>query len=345
MTQPTFNYVEEYMEFIGGYRAASGKKLGLFDQVPSPLSLARYDVNIVNSMACQTAEMNNPYTDKQAVLAVRIVDKYRKQLLGLGIVVPEKLEKFKLGIRIVDRSKKAFVEDNKFILRFPYDTKLIELVKKQAREGHGSAQFDNDRKVWIMAMTEHMLNWIMTVSKIHDIEVSEEIVALYQQMLDIENAGFKIELDIVGDQVEIANAPDSLINYINDKLGGMSIDNLLTLVDNSELLGFTVSEDVITAVKQQYSEYGELVYKRKIALPKGDESMDKVLAYARLVNRLPIHVYETGLPKNNTDEIVYLNRGIGYDIAPKLLVTTTSLMIGSRKESWLTNSEKIIVIE
>ena len=47
--KPTFDYVEDYMEFIGGWRDASGKLRGLFDTVPSPISLARYDVKVVES--------------------------------------------------------------------------------------------------------------------------------------------------------------------------------------------------------------------------------------------------------------------------------------------------------
>lgn len=349
MNKPTFQCVEEYVEYIGGYRDYSGRRLGLFDQVPSPISLARYDVSIVNSLASQTAELNNPYTDKQAALAVKLVDKYRRQLAGLNpsIIVPENVESltYKLGIRQVDRRKLVSIEEDKFVVKFPYDTKLIDSVKKQIREGHGAAQFDNDRKVWKLAMTEHMLNWIMAVCTVNDFEIADEVKSLYNKMLESEKTQYKIELDVVAGEVVIANAPNSMLDYIRDKVGDISLDNLLLLVDNSEVLGYTISDTVKEVIKKQYPEFNRMIRKRKVIFKKDDNPMDKVVEYARLVNRMPMHVYETGIPKKSTDEICYMNRGLGYDVAPKLLVTTTSLMIGSRKESWMANAEKIIIIE
>ncbi len=348
--KPTFNHIEDYIEFIGGYRDANGKKFGLFDTVPSPLSLARYDVSIIDSLASQTAEIGNPYTDKQSALAVRLVDKYRRQLAGLNpsVTVPDDLEKpsFRLGIRHVDRTKSVTIQDGKFVVKFPYDTKLIDLIKKQVREGHGHASFDNDAKVWRLAMTEHMLNWIMAVCTSNDFIISDEVQDLYTMLVEAEKTNYTIELDLVDDQLVISNASQSLLDYINDKLGGLSIDNLLTLVDNSEVLSYTVSPVLKEVIKSQYPDYYKLIFKRKRTIKKDpDFSMDQIVNYARLVNRLPLYVYDNGLPKENTEEIIYLNRGLGYDLVPKILVTHTNLMIGSRKESWMSNSEKIVILE
>jgi hypothetical protein len=349
MNAPTFKHIEEYIEFIGGYRTVDGKRLGLFDQVPTPLSLARYDVSVISSLASQTSELNNPYTDKQSALALRLVDKYRRQLAALNpsVIVPENIASlpFRLGIRYVDRSKSVFIEDNKFIVRFPYDTKLIDLIKKQLKDGMGSGKFNNDRKVWQLAMTEHMLNWIMAICPDNGFNVSDDVKALYDKLLACEEQEYKIELDIVGSEVVISNAPSGMLDYINDHLGGMSIDNLLLLVDNSQVLGYTISDAVNEIIRAQYPEFEQFICKRRVSVKKDHNVMDQVLAYARLVNRIPMHVYDTGLPKKSTDEVTYLNRGMSYEVAPKLLVTTTSLMIGSRKESWVTNAEKIIIIE
>lgn len=350
MSTPTFNHIEEYIEFIGGYRLATGGVLGLFNHVPSPLSLARYDVSIIDSLASQTAEIGNPYTDKQAALAVRLVDKYRRQLAGLNpsITVPADLENpsFRLGIRHVDRTKSVTIQDGKFVVKFPYDTKLIDLIKKQVREGHGQASFDNDAKVWRMAMTEHMLNWIMAVCTSNDFIISDEVQDLYAMLVEAEKTNYAIELDLVNDQLVISNASQGLLDYINDKLGGLSIDNLLILVDNSEVLSYSVSPVLKEVIKRQYPDHYKLIFKRKKTIKKDlDFNMDQIVNYARLVNRLPLYVYDNGLPKENTEEIIYLNRGLGYDLAPKILVTHTNLMIGSRKESWMTNSEKIVILE
>lgn len=349
MNTPTFKYVEDYIEFIAGRRDINGKLLGIFELVQCPINLARYDVKIIDSLASQTIDSNSPYTDKQSLLAARVVDKYRRQLAGLGVpvTVPEQLDKFRLGIRLIDRSKKAWLEDNKFIIKFPYDLKLIDLIKKQAREGEGSAEFDNDRKVWKLAMTEHMLNWIIAVSSVYEIEVDDHIILLYNKMLEVEKQDYKIELCYVNNELTITNALPSLLDYIDKNLGGLNETNLLNLVDNSSVLGYTVQDSIIQKIKTLHAEYAQLIEKRKVVLSKGNvpDAIQKALDYAKLTNRLPIHVYEQGTPKNNSETVVYLNRNHGPEICPKLLVTTTNLMIGSKKQSWIANAEKIIVIE
>ena len=347
MITPTFQFVEDYIEFIAGHRNINGKKLSFFEILPCPINLARYDVSIISSLASQTSDMNNPLTDKQSQLAIKLVDKYRRQLSNLtpSVVVPEKLDKFRLGVRTVDRTKSVFIENNQFILKFPYDTKLIDMVKKQSKVGEGSMSFDSDRKVWKLGMTEHMLNWIMAVCPANNFLIEESIRSLYQKMLAIEEHHYDICLTLKEGNMVITNAPDSLLEFI-EQHGGLNYNNLLNLIDVSSVLGYTVDETLLEHLKN--FDYGlnlDFVINRKTICNKEKITLDQILDYAKKVNRLPIHVYETGLPKKNTDDIVYLNRGISPTISPKLLVSFTSLMIGSKKQSWVTNAEKIIILE
>jgi hypothetical protein len=347
MNQPTFKYVEDYIEFIGGRRNIDGKVFGIFNYAPVPINLARYDVSIVDSLSMQTCELKNPYTDKQSALAVKLVDKYRRQLSNLTtpVIVPEKLEEFRLGIRLVDRSKSVYIEDNQFVVKFPYDTKLIDLLKKQVKQGEGSIKFDFDKKLWMLGMTEYNLNWIMTICPQNGFSIHDSVASLYEKMLSIENSDYKICLKLINDQLILENAESSLLEYV-ENIGGIAMNNLLKLVDASAVLGFTLDENLNDYINKLGDEHHRnFLINRKTVCSKEKVSMEQVLEYARKVNRLPIHVYETGLPKSNTEDIIYLNRGVGPEICPKLLVTTTSLMIGSKKQSWVSNAEKIIILE
>ena len=344
---PTFTYVEDYIEFIGGHRNITGKHLGLFETTTSPISLARYDVQIVESFCNQVLFDCKPYTDKQSELAVKIVSKYRKQLLQLStpVVLPESLNQFRLGIRTIDRTKSVTIEDGQFVVKFPYDTKLIDLVKKQLKEGQGSTQFDADKKVWRLAQTESMLNWIMAVAPMNEFVISNEVTELYDAMVAVEQQPYAIELQVRDGRLTVSNAEDSLIDYINEHLGGFDIDNLLTLADNSEVLGYTIDPDICTALESVYGPLWKLISNRYATFKKSEITMEYLIGYAKLVNRLPVYVYETGIPKEDTADIVYLTRSKSLDIKPKLLVSMSSLMIGSKKESWRNNAEKIMVIE
>ena len=344
---PTFTYVEDYIEFIGGHRNITGKHLGLFETTTSPISLARYDVQIVESFCNQVLFDCKPYTDKQSELAIKIVSKYRKQLLQLStpVVLPESLNQFRLGIRTIDRTRSVTIEDGQFVVKFPYDTKLIDLVKKQLKEGQGSVLFDKDKKVWRLAQTESMLNWIMAVAPMNEFAISNEVTELYDAMVAVEQQSYAIELQVRDGRLTVSNAEDSLIDYINEHLGGFDIDNLLTLADNSEVLGYTIDPDICTALESVYGPLWKLISNRYATFKKSEITMEYLIGYAKLVNRLPVYVYETGIPKADTADIVYLTRSKSLDIKPKLLVSMSSLMIGSKKESWRNNAEKIMVVE
>jgi hypothetical protein len=345
MNQPTFNYVEDYMEFIAGLRDISGRKLGIFDTVPSPISLARYDVQIVNSMADQTLG-GKAYTDKQSELAKKIVTKYRKQLsqLAVPVYLPEQVTKFRLGIRQIDRSKNIKLIDNKFEIKFPFDTKLIEAIKKQASLGQGTVEFNSDIRVWYMALTESNLNWIIAISEIYQFNIDSGVLELYDKLMAVEKQEYKIELIENAQGFEITNAARSLIDYIQNRLGGFGPDNFLMLVDNSQVLGYEISLPLLQRLKNEYRQFYFLIKNRKLKRNKKNTTLEQLLEYARVVNRLPVYIYDTGLPKVDSDEIKYLSANKPIDIVPKLIISHSDLMIGSKKQSWLTNAEKVFYL-
>jgi hypothetical protein len=346
---PTFQYVEDYIEYIAGHRDINGNIFNLFNYQPSPISLARYDINVIDSLSQQTMLVKNAYTDKQSQLAVRIITKYRRQLAALPqpVFLPEDTAsfKFRLGVRVVDRTKSITVDNNEIIVRFPFDTKLIDIMKTQVREGQGHAQWDTDRKVWCLGLTEYMVNWVMFFAQTNDFAVSDELQQMYQSILDCEQNPYRIELVLDGIELKITNATDSLIEYINEHIGGMGYDNLLKLIDAAPTLGYTVDPWLFNSIPVYNQSTSMMLVNRTYKFLKEGTRIDDVLEYARLVNRLPVYVYDVGIPKPNTEEIIYLNRGVDIDVKPKLMVTLSGLMIGSKKQAWVTNAEKISILE
>ena len=344
----TFPYIEDYIEFIGGHRDINGRKLGLFEQVPSPLSLARYDVQILDSLARQTAELNKAYTDKQAELAHKIVVKYRKQLSQLPnpVSVPEGFKSFRMPIRQIDRSKRAYIKSNKLELKFPYDTELIAEVKAQVRDGEGSGMWDGEDKWWALALTESHINWIGAIAEKYNIELSDQVRELYEKILTCEQTEYSIELVDTGTGYDIANASNSLKDYVNNSIGGFAYDNLLALVDNAAVLGYKVSAAVLEKFHRQYNDYlfvtcattNKAVFKKDVA------TLDDIVEYARTTDRLPVYVYSTGLPKKNTETVKYLKHE-PVNTKIRCLVSESSLMVGTRKQSWLKQAEKIFYLE
>jgi len=234
-----------------------------------------------------------------------------------------------------------------FEVRFPYDTKLIDAIKKQGKDGRGAAHFDHDKKIWYMSMTESNLNWIMAMKDVHGIQVTEEVEKLYSQMLEMEKQDHSICLRKTDSGYTITNAPAPLLEYVQENIGELNQDNILQLADNAETLGYEVSDEIkeqVCAILSNNHTLCSIVNKRASTVNRDDISLDSIVEYARLVNRLPVYVYTTGLPKDDTDEIKHLNKGRSYNVFAKLMVSYTETMIGSKKESWQINAEKIIYL-
>ena len=347
MNQP-FTHVEDYIEFIAGWRERNGRLLQLFQNLPSPLSLARYDVAILNSLGVQTALENRAYTDKQAELAKKIVFKYRRQLANLSdpIIVPERLDNFRLGVREVDRTKSASVHDGVIWLRFPYDADLIRNVKEFSQKSQGFLHWDKQDKVWKMALTEYNVGLVMTVFKDKGFDVDSKIEDIFNKILECEKTSYRIELVKDQDRYKITNAETSLIEYLEQELGSDCWTDLIKLCDLAEICGYTISQEVEkelkTAVKK--TVIFQLIRHRKFGI--ATEEFDDLVEYAKLVNRLPMHYY-TGVVEistKSTDEIVYMGSTTRVPLNQriKLLATTTSLLIGRWKRAWLQNAEKIV---
>jgi hypothetical protein len=347
----TFNYIEDYIEFIGGYRDINNRKLGLFDTVASPVSLARYDIKIIDSLASQTAERNIGYTDKQAELARKIVVKYRRQLSQLPqpVAVDENIKSYRMGIRQVDRSRRAFIRDNKIILKFPYDIDLITAVKVQSRDGDGSGVFLAEEKLWQFGVTESVVNWICTISEKHNIEVDKSVTDLYVKILECEQQPYAIELVDTGTGYDITNAAENLKDYIITNLGGFGYDNLLMLIDNAEVLGYTVPDGLLLQFYKQFRPTLSVrqrlcTAKNRRRFNKSTGDLEEIVEYARATNRLPVYVYATGLPKTSTEEVKYLRQET-VDTKIKCLVSESRLLVGTRKQAWMKQAEKIFYLE
>lgn len=298
----TFPYIEDYLEVLGGYRpiTSHGRSPGpatLFALNGGPISLARYDVNIVASMAGHTAN-NGSLTDRQSELVLKIIAKYRRQFKNNGVDVEPSLAnpQFRNAIRVIDRSRHFAIKNNKIVARFPYDKTLIGFFSAAAKENRGSCQFDRDQKEWILGFTTYNVNWAVSIAKEYQFTVEDQLATLMQSIVDCETAGHEIDL-VHDDQLRIRNAAPSLINYINQKLGGFDPANLVRLIDHSAILGYQVSEPILQQLNAVYDPVTVgLLLDRQIHYPRNDHSAVEFLSdirrYMEMSGRGPVYVYE-----------------------------------------------------
>jgi hypothetical protein len=293
-----YSYVEDYIEIINGDRdPATGKLYGLFHNTAPIISLARYDVQIVNSMSNATST-NRPLTDRQAELACKIVSKYRKQLEKLAIdVSPVDNPQFRLGVRTIDRRKILSIENDVIVLHFPYDVKLIDDVRELAKLSQGRWLFDGETKTWRLGLTETNAIAANGFAQNHQFEISKEFTEIVSAISICEEIDYAIKLINTPEGLTITNAAPSLTEYINNWCG-FDYSNINRLVDVAPILGYTVDQVIEQELVSKYSPriYNLMTAKEiKFNPTVHDDVAKEIVDYANITNRYPIYVYEPNL--------------------------------------------------
>jgi len=360
----TYQHVEDYLEVMGGYAANNTATWIMPTQ--KVISLARYDIAIVDSMSAHTI-FGGVLTDRQAELCVKIILKYRKQFAKIGVdVTPIEVPSFRNPPRKLDRSRRVWLDAQKIGIRFPYDRALIDSVQAHKKDSQGSAVWDNDEKVWWFGLTEANINWAVVWGEAYNFEIDPLVRNLFNKILECEQTAYEIKLVRTSTGFEITNAASSLIEYIETKLGGFGLENAVKLIDYSGVLGYTYDENLIRPAlldvfKDQRSAH--------VVPDTADTNLDLIFQYAELTNRYPVCIYDPGLKgvdlsrfedkdilrfntsgKTKTSEynihdvkVVYANKiPVTWDYDIPLLISTQELMFGGKRMEWLNRAEKII---
>lgn len=347
-----FDHVEDYIEYIGGYDVGKVKNIfTLFDKKPSSISLARYDVDIIESFCNQTLFRNLGFTEKQATLAKNIVLKYRKQLEKHGIDMPDNIDSFRLPIRKINNTMSVGIDDNKFVVKFPYNTDLIAKFRNLKTSDDTYARFDSNQKAWVLPLTEYSLNYIKVVCNELHFNYDAEVLNLYDQMIKLESEPYLIELTEINGELTITNAEQSLLDYIHTNIGQINYSNLSKLIDYSTTLGYTVSEAVLSKFTETCSDplIQKITTGKVTKINLGDFDFEKIIEYAKSVGRTPVYSYLNSfraLYKFKHDDVNHLvNQWPDSNVPVKLFISQTPVLIGVRKNTMLKTAEKIIIVE
>lgn len=367
----SYPHIEDYLEVIAGKRDPNLKQVsaGIWFTPTKPLiSLARYDVGFLESVT-DTTLMGGALTDRQAELAVKIILKYQKQLAQHGIDAgTASVPKYRKPLRIIDRSRLCWVEDNMIVVKFPYDQNLITEFRDMVKESQGEIRFDRERKLWFAAMTEYNVNFVVTWARTRQIEVSPELQELLDLILECEKTPWKIQLvrNAAGELV-FENAEESLTNFIAQQGIELTDENLVKLADLSTVLGYELSNLLWYELEQQVpSDIMPFVRSRTYELTGDFGQIERVYRYAKLINRLPVVIYDPN-PDNTLDvykalwgedqlavmgnnksvpdltrPVVWSHRVVR-DINPiPLLISHVGLITGAERQIMIQNSHKII---
>jgi len=378
----TFSTVEDYLEVISGKRDITGAissnaaNFFGFHEFKPIVSLARYDVNFLDSVTDSTLG-GSALTDRQAELAVRIIQKYQRQLVQKGIDTSPLLSpQYRNSLRYIDRTRRCYIDREQLVVRFPYDSAMIQQLRDLLQSRQGAAKFDKSRKEWIIAPSEYNINFVVAWAQAHSFDIDPELHKLMDEILLMEKQEYLIQLRHTdSDDLEITHAEQSLLDHIHRLGMRLTWDHVLGLVDLAPVLGYTVHEDVIRRLESSIgSDVLVFALNRFYELSGDHAQLHRVLRYARLVNRLPVVVFDSSAnssidayrqllePEDESRLLVLGNHAIDdwssvqADIVfanrvPKvpgpipLLLSHNGILVGGEKQMMLQNSEKIIYFE
>ena len=369
-----FTHVEDYLEIISGDKdPETNQYYGMFGKIESPISLARYDVRVINSMATSARE-KQALTDKQAELACKLILKYQRQLANLGIdVSPVESPQYRMPFRQIDRRRRVWMDQDTIVMQFSFEPKIVDRVRDESKISKGSWRFLNeDTKQWHISLTEPNLTTVISIARAYEFEIDAKILELENSMLQVQPQ--PIQLSLIDDQLEISNASSSLLAYVQNKAGPMTVDNLIKIIDLAGVCHFDIHTSIQDYFIDKYKStrlfnllrHNHVKYNPDIQ----KELLDELYVYANLTARLPIHVYEPDLsdrlrdnfvlsyfneddilfaPRNNEPidttgkKVVYFTKyrsQWSQDIP--LLVTSAGMMHGAEKTLLLQRSEKVV---
>ena len=299
-----FTHVEDYIEVVGGFRdPQTGKTLNhnvLWFSFTPILSLARYDVNVLDSM-CTAAIDGKALTTKQGELAVKIITKYSRQLAQKGVdVSPLENPVWRLPLRVMDYTRRMHIQDDKIMIEFPFKTELIDGLREFRKDSQGKGEWNKEKRRWEFALTEYNLSYLKTWCETNDFSIDDETVRLHNIIEDVERTGYAVELDFVDSALVIKNASNTLTDYIVSNCGGFGYDNLPRLIDMAPVLGYTVNADIAnTWAESQGFEVNDLTRYREVKVDVNKHDTHSVLSsvvkYAELTNRYPVVLFEPDL--------------------------------------------------
>lgn len=177
--------------------------------VYSRIPLSSWDSNLVFSFNDQLIR-GSGFTEKQSVLAVRILKRYSSQLstfLSKDIESFVQNPVFRIPVRKISNEKRISVVEHSSYgksLRavFPYNDKLVESIRKN-RDNIGHATWDKEEKCWYFALNEQSIQFLANLDNfesddtfkkyLEQVAIVHSSIEKYVPMLIIENSEPKLK--------------------------------------------------------------------------------------------------------------------------------------------------------
>ena len=267
------------------------------DPLKSRISAHHKDRETVTSLA----EAQYPWTEKQAKLAVVILKRYLTKFQKHKMDIKPLLDKpvYDEPFRIIDFDKsiekyKDEEEESLIDIKFPYSKKIVTLIRTLKNKKClpvSYTRYNGESKVWTFKQTDVTTYYLTLIAirydfKFVDQTLLDEYYEVRNEIKDYKTPTAKL----VGGEIIIENAPESMLDYWNknlkDKKSLLQLDALKGL--GIETTGINVYAETYTAKKLAEQNH------QKLWIDKKEYSRDEVVAGLKELDCFPILMPVTG---------------------------------------------------
>jgi len=217
------------------------------------------------------AESQYAWTEKQARLALVILKRYLTKFQAHGMDIKPLLDnpKYEEEFRVIsfDKVVEKYTDEDgvdKIELRFPYNKKVIQLIRclKDKRDfPAGYSQYDGEAKKWTFLHTDVTAYYLTLIAARYDFKfVDDSLLKDYEKIRDEVVGHRQASARLIGGEVILQNAPESLQEYWNENLKHKSalaqVDSLKNF--NISTHGIHVKAKTVVAHKIAHNNYHKL---------------------------------------------------------------------------------------
>ena len=217
------------------------------------------------------AESQYAWTEKQARLALVILKRYLTKFQAHGMDIKELLNKpaYEDDFRVISFDKvieKYTDEDNvdRIEMRFPYNKKVIQLIRcmKDKRDLPGMyALYDGEKKKWTFQHSDVTAYYLTLIAVRYDFKfMDDSLLDDYEEIKKQVIGHRKPTARLIGGEVVLDNAPESLQEYWNENLKNKTalsqVDSLKNF--NISTKGINVPTETTIGHKIAHNNYHKL---------------------------------------------------------------------------------------
>ena len=217
------------------------------------------------------AESQYAWTEKQARLALVILKRYLTKFQAHGMDIKELLNKpaYEDDFRVISFDKvieKYTDEDNvdRIEMRFPYNKKVIQLIRcmKDKRDLPGMyALYDGEKKKWTFQHSDVTAYYLTLIAVRYDFKfMDDSLLDDYEEIKKQVIGHRKPTARLIGGEVVLDNAPESLQEYWNETLKNKTalsqVDSLKNF--NISTKGINVPTETTIGHKIAHNNYHKL---------------------------------------------------------------------------------------